>query len=61
VRIRSIAGDVDMTAVIEDLSINTTIDSRAFDVTVPPDAIPMTLDDLRSVVPCGHRPEWRHA
>ena len=51
VRIRSVAGDVDMTAVIEDLSINTAIDSRAFDVTVPPDAIPMTLDDLRAVVP----------
>jgi outer membrane biogenesis lipoprotein LolB len=51
VRIRSVAGDVDMTAVLEDVSINTAIDSRAFEVTVPPDAAPITLDHLRSVVP----------
>ena len=51
VRIRSVAGDVDMTAALEDVSINTDIDSRAFEVTVPPDAEPITLDHLRSVVP----------
>jgi outer membrane biogenesis lipoprotein LolB len=51
VRIRSVTGDVDMTAALEDVSINTDIDRRAFDVTVPPDAAPITLDHLRSVVP----------
>ena len=51
VRIRSVAGDVDMTAALEDVSINTKIDSRAFEVTIPPDAAPITLDHLRSVVP----------
>jgi outer membrane biogenesis lipoprotein LolB len=51
VRIRSVAGDVDMTAVLEDVSINTDIDRRAFEVTVPADAAPITLDHLKSVVP----------
>ena len=51
VRIRSVAGDVDMTAMLEDLAINSSIDSRAFEVAVPPTAQPMTLDHLRSVVP----------
>jgi outer membrane biogenesis lipoprotein LolB len=51
VRIRSVAGDVDMTAALEDVSINTDIDRRAFEVTVPPNATPITLDHLKSVVP----------
>jgi outer membrane lipoprotein-sorting protein len=51
VRIRSVAGDVDMTATMEDLSINTAIDPRAFEVVVPPNATPITLDHLKSVVP----------
>jgi outer membrane biogenesis lipoprotein LolB len=51
VRIRSVAGDVDMTAALEDVSINTEIDSRAFEITIPPDTAPITLDHLRSVVP----------
>lgn len=51
VRIRSVASDVDLTAAIEDLSINTDIDPRAFEVVVPPGAAPITLDHLTTVVP----------
>jgi hypothetical protein len=52
VRIRSAdAGTIDITAVIESLEVNTDIDDRAFDVTVPAAALPMTLEDLRSVAP----------
>jgi hypothetical protein len=51
VRVRSVAGDVDMTVVIEDLAINNPIDGRAFEVAVPPNAESITLDHLRSVVP----------
>jgi outer membrane biogenesis lipoprotein LolB len=51
VRIRSVAGDVDMTATMEEVSVNTAIDSRAFEVVVPPNATPITLEHLKSVVP----------
>jgi hypothetical protein len=51
VRIRSATGDVDMTAVLEDLAINTDIDPRAFEVAVPADASSITLEHLKSVVP----------
>jgi outer membrane biogenesis lipoprotein LolB len=53
VRIRS-AGTgtaIDITASIEDLEVNTDIDSRAFTVTAPAGAVPMTIGDLRSVQP----------
>jgi hypothetical protein len=51
VRIRSVSGDVDMRAALEQVEMNTQIDPRAFEVSVPPDAAPITLDHLRSVVP----------
>jgi hypothetical protein len=51
VRIRSVAGDVDMTAALEQVEINTEIDAKAFEVAAPASAAPMTLDHLRSVVP----------
>lgn len=51
VRIRSTSGEVDMTAGIEQLEINTEIDEQAFAVAVPADADPMTLDHLRSIAP----------
>jgi outer membrane lipoprotein-sorting protein len=51
VRIRSTSGDVDMTAALEQVEINTTIDQRAFDVDTPADASTITLDHLKSVVP----------
>ena len=42
---------IDITARIEQLEVNTAIDPRAFDVEIPSDAEPMTLDELRSVAP----------
>jgi hypothetical protein len=51
VRIRSMAGDVDMSAALDQVEINTGIDQRAFEVDVPQGAAPITLDHLRSVVP----------
>ena len=51
VRIRSVAGDVDMTAAIGQLEVNTEIVPRAFEIEAPPGATPITLDHLRAVVP----------
>jgi hypothetical protein len=56
VRLRSISGDVDMTAALEQVEINTAIDPRAFEMQTPPDAAPITLDHLRSVVPLRATP-----
>lgn len=56
VRIRSAAGDVDMTAAVSQFAINTEIDSKAFEVDVPASAAPITLDHLRSVVPLRATP-----
>jgi len=42
---------IDITASIEDLEVNTAIDAKAFTITAPPDAAPMTIDELRSVQP----------
>jgi hypothetical protein len=50
VRIRSVSGDVDMRAALQQVEVNTEIDARAFEVSAP-DAAPITLDHLRSVVP----------
>ena len=51
VRIRSSAGDVDMTAALEQVEINTEIDARAFEIDAPAGAVAITLDHLRAVVP----------
>jgi hypothetical protein len=51
VRIRSVSGDVDVTAALGEVEINIEIETRAFEVTVPPSAEPMSLDHLRSVMP----------
>ncbi|HXG87841.1 MAG TPA: hypothetical protein VNJ02_05830 [Vicinamibacterales bacterium] len=57
VRIRSaVDGEVDMTAAIEQLEINSDIDDQAFTLTVPSTAAPMTLDHLRSVAPLRGTP-----
>lgn len=42
---------VDVTARIGELETNVAIDARAFQVEVPPDATPMTLDELGSAAP----------
>jgi hypothetical protein len=56
VRVRR-AGDsaVDITARVEQLSVNTTINPRAWSVDVPSDADPMTLDELRSIAPLAEK------
>lgn len=57
VRVRSAAkADVDITARVEQLDVNTQINPRAWEVEVPSDADPMTLDDLRSIAPLAEKP-----
>lgn len=51
VRLRSGDGAVDFTAAVQQLEMNTAIDAAAFEVAIPSDAAPMTLDELRSVAP----------
>ncbi|MGQ0733518.1 MAG: hypothetical protein ACT4QD_07670 [Acidobacteriota bacterium] len=52
VRIRSADdGRVDLTARLAQVNINTGISDRAFVVDVPPDAVPLTLEELRAVAP----------
>ena len=62
VRVRSDArasadrvGEVDITARVEQLEVNTQINPRAWSVDVPSDADPMTLDELRSIAPLAER------
>lgn len=54
VRVRG-AGDIDITARVEQLEVNTPINPRAWSVDVPSDADPMTLDELRSIAPLAER------
>ena len=49
------AGDVDITARVEQLEVNTQINPRAWSVDVPSDADPMTLDELRSIAPLADK------
>ncbi len=46
---------VDITARLEQLQVNTPIDPRAWAVDVPSDAEPMTLDELRSIAPLAEK------
>lgn len=56
VRVRRASDNaVDITARVEQLQVNTTIDARAWAVEVPSDADPMTLDELRSIAPLADR------
>lgn len=54
VRIRS--GEIDITARVEQLEVNTQINPRAWSVAIPSDADPMTLDELRSIAPLADKP-----
>jgi hypothetical protein len=56
VRVRR-GGDaaIDITARVEQLSVNTQINPRAWSVDVPSNADPMTLDELRSIAPLAQR------
>ena len=49
------ADELDITARIEQLQVNTQINPRAWSVEVPSDADPMTLDELRSIAPLAER------
>jgi hypothetical protein len=56
VRVRSArAGDIDITARVEQIEVNTQINPRAWVVDVPSDADPMTLDELRSIAPLADK------
>ena len=48
-------GIADITLRISQLEVNSTIDDKAFEVDVPPDAIPLTIDELRRSGPLGER------
>lgn len=49
-------GDVaDITLRVSQLEINTSIDDKAFVIDVPPDAAPLTLEELRRAGPLGER------
>ena len=49
------AEEIDITARIEQLQVNTQINPRAWSVDIPSDADPMTLDELRSIAPLAER------
>jgi hypothetical protein len=50
------AGSVaDITLRVSQLEINTTIEAKAFEVNVPADAVPLTLEELRRAGPLGDR------
>ena len=50
------ADEIDITARIEQLQVNTQINPLAWNVEVPSSADPMTLDELRSIAPLADRP-----
>jgi hypothetical protein len=55
VRLQSAQPDVnvDLTATLSQIETNKDLEDAAFTVTVPPDADPITLDDLRAAGPLG--------
>jgi hypothetical protein len=40
---------------VSQLEINTTIDSKAFEIEVPRDAVPLSIEELRRAGPLGDR------
>jgi hypothetical protein len=55
VRLQSSGTSADVIARVSDLSINVSLDAAAFEVAIPPDAEPLTLDELRRAGPLGER------
>lgn len=45
----------DLTLRVSQLAINTDIDPKAFEIQVPPNAVPLSLDELRRAGPLGDR------
>jgi hypothetical protein len=48
--------NVDMTATLSQIEVNVEVDPAAFTVDVPPNASPLTLEELRAAGPLGERP-----
>lgn len=46
----------DLSVTLSQVDINTSLDPAAFDLDVPPDAAPITIDDLREAGPLGQKP-----
>jgi hypothetical protein len=53
VRVRTKSAAADLSVGLSQVDINTTLDPAAFEVDVPADAAPMTLDELRDAGPLG--------
>jgi outer membrane lipoprotein-sorting protein len=51
--IRLRAPSADITLRLSDVEINTTLDSRTFEVELPARAVPLTLEELRRAGPLG--------
>ena len=51
----SAAPVADITLRVSDLEINTAIDPRAFEIKVPPSALPLSLEELRRAGPLGDK------
>ncbi len=59
VRVRTKGGasaTADLSVGLSQVDINTDLDPAAFDVDVPADAAPLTLEELRDAGPLGHKP-----
>jgi hypothetical protein len=58
VRLRSAAEpvNVDMTATLAQIEVNTNLTPEAFTVDVPAGTAPLSLDELRQAGPLGERP-----
>lgn len=53
IHVRSTVADIRLG--VSDLQINTTLDDKVFELNVPPDAMPLTLEELRRAGPLGDR------
>jgi hypothetical protein len=55
IRLRSANGpaNVDMTATLSQVEVNVDVDPAAFTVNVPPNATPLSIDELRQAGPLG--------
>jgi hypothetical protein len=50
--LRSMSGlDVELSASVSQLEVNVPLEASAFEVTVPPNTMPLTLDELRQAGP----------
>ncbi|HEY3884239.1 MAG TPA: hypothetical protein VGL62_03450 [Vicinamibacterales bacterium] len=62
IRLRAVSAErvtADLTMGLSQVDVNTTLDPRTFEVEVPSDAAPLTLDELRRAGPLGGSHELR--